>query len=269
MKILITGGNGFLAQHLVTFLSKEHTVIAPGKDKLDCLDTGAVNTFFDHNAIDVVIHTALIGREDLFSTDDKYYKHAIRMWNNIHSNRNKFKQLIQFGSAYELNISHHNNNASIGNVLTQLPTSSYGSAKNSIAESCILTPNFYTLRLFGNMHYTEKDFRFFKKLSTSTKFVINEDRQFDYFNLEDILTTVNFVIDTRPHTRDINLVYKDKLTLSEQVDLFCDVNKIKPEVIINAIGFNLTGDSTILDSFNLPLQGLVKGFEKYSQVRMS
>ena len=114
------------------------------------------------------------------------------------------------------------------------------------------------------MHYTEKDFRFFKKLSTSSQFVINEDRKFDYFNLEDVLTVVKFVIDETPAIRDINLVYKDKLMLSEQVELFCNVNNIRPEVTVNSIGFDLTGNSDNLLSFNLPLAGLVKGFEKYS-----
>ena len=132
---------------------------------------------------------------------------------------------------------------------------------------CADTENFYTLRIFGNVHYTEKDFRFFKKLSTSTNFVINEDRKFDYFNLEDILAVANFVIDESPSIRDVNLVYKDKLLLTEQVSLFCDVNKISPEVVVNSTGYHLTGNPDNLLSFNLPLQGLVKGFEKYSQFR--
>ena len=186
------------------------------------------------------------------------------MWNNLYSNKSKFKKLIQFGSAYELELDQHNINASISNVLEQLPNSSYGKAKNQMARICTTTENFYTLRLFGNLHHTEKDFRFFKKLRTSTQFVINEDRKFDYFNLEDVLTVVKFIIDETPSTRDINLVYKDKLALSEQVKLFCNVNNIYPAVTINSIGFDLTGNPDNLSAFNLPLEGLVKGFEKYS-----
>lgn len=264
MNILITGGNGFLAQHLVALLASKHTVLAPSRLQLDCLDTKAVTKFFDDHTIDVVIHTALTGRENLFSTDVQYFNDSMTMWNNLYSNRAKFKKLIQFGSAYELDLTHHNNNVSLSDVLEQRPESSYGKAKNNMAWSCTTTDNFYTLRLFGNLHYTEKYFRFFKKLSTSSQFVINEDRKFDYFNLEDLLTVVNFVIDETPTVRDINLVYTDKLMLSEQVELFCNVNNIRPEVTINSIGFDLTGSPDNLLSFNLPLEGLVKGFEKYS-----
>jgi hypothetical protein len=186
------------------------------------------------------------------------------MWNNLYSNRSKFKKLIQFGSAYELDLSRHNNNTSLCDVLTQTPNSSYGKAKNEMAKICMTTENFYTLRLFGNLHHTEKDFRFFKKLSTSTHFVINEDRQFDYFNLEDLIMVVKVFIDEPIEIRDLNLVYKDKLSLLEQVTLFCNVNNINPEIVINSTGFDLTGSSDNLLSLNLKLDGLVKGFEKYS-----
>ena len=264
MNILITGGNGFIAQHLVSFLDKEHTVFAPTRSQLDCLDSIAVTKFFNDHTIDIVIHTALTGREQLFSTDIHYFNDAISMWTNLYLNRNKFKNLIQFGSAYELDLTHHNNNTSLSDVISQYPISSYGKAKNMMAKSCVETDNFYTLRLFGNLHHTEKDFRFFKNLKSSAQFIINEDRKFDYFNLEDIFTVVKFVIDETPLIRDINLVYSDKLTLSEQVELFCSVNNIHPEVSIKSIGFNLTGSPSNLLSFNLPLEGLVKGFEKYS-----
>jgi GDP-L-fucose synthase len=264
MNILITGGNGFIAQHLVNSLKDSHTVFAPGRNQLDCLNSNKVNNFFNDHTIDIVIHTALTGRENLFSTDIQYFNDSMTMWNNLYSNRSKFKKLIQFGSAYELDLSRHNNDISLCDVLTQTPNSSYGKAKNEMAKICMTTENFYTLRLFGNLHHTEKDFRFFKKLSTSTHFVINEDRQFDYFNLEDLIMVVKVFIDEPIEIRDLNLVYKDKFSLLEQVTLFCNVNNINPEIVVNSTGFDLTGSSDNLLSLNLKLDGLVKGFEKYS-----
>ena len=268
MNILITGGNGFIAQHLVKFLANTHTVFAPGKLQLNCLDKTAVDKFFDTHSIDLVIHTALTGREDLFSTDLQYLVDAMSMWYNICDNHHKFKKLIQFGSAYELDIDQPNVNISLRDILRQLPKSSYGKAKHRMAWSAMGIDNFYTLRLFGNMHYSEKPNRFFKKLSTSDVFIIDKDRKFDYFNLEDIFLVVDMLTKESPFIRDINLVYRDKLTLSEQVNLFCYANKISPTIIVNSTGYELTGDSSNLESFNLPLQGLVKGFEKYSQIRM-
>lgn len=264
MNILITGGAGFLASHLRNYLSVNNTVYAPTRQELDCLDSVSVNSFFERHSIDVVIHTALTGREQLFEIDPKWLTDSLLMWRNIFNNRDRFKQMIQFGSAYELDLNINNVETTLDNVKTALPVTSYGYAKNIIARICNDNDNCYTLRLFGNFHHTEKDFRFFKKLSLSAHFVINEDRMFDYFNLDDILKVVEFVIDTKPDTRDFNLVYKEKYMLSEQVKMFCDINKMNTNIEIKSYGNHLTGSSAVLDSFELKLLGLTKGFKKYT-----
>ena len=263
MNILITGGNGFVASHLKNFLGDQHTVYAPGKDQLNCLEIQEVSSFFDKHDIDVVIHTALTGREQLFENSTKLFREGLDMWNNIYSFRHRYKKLIQYGSAYEVNLSQDNNLIDLSYVLNSLPMSSYGSVKNQMARICDRTDNFYTLRLFGHFHHTEADHRFFKKLYTSDNFSINEDRFFDYFNLDDTLTVTKFVIDESPSVRDINLVYPEKLLISEQVQMFCDINNIQPKIEIKSSGFNLTGNSETISSFGLHLSGLTNGFKKY------
>lgn len=263
MNILITGGNGFVASHLKNFLGSKHTVYAPGKDQLNCLEPQEVNKFFDTHKVDVVIHTALTGREQLFDTSYRWWKDGFSMWYNIYNNRHRYTQLIQYGSAYEMNLSKIHVEATLADVLNSLPMTPYGSVKNFMARMCSETDNFYTLRLFGHFHHTEPDHRFFKKLATSSNFTIQEDKQFDYFNLEDTLTVTDFVINERPTIRDVNLVYPEKLLLSEQVKMFCNVKHINPDIKVLTSGLDLTGDSSILSSFNLQLQGLEAGFKKY------
>jgi len=263
MKILITGGNGFIAGHLKNFLSSKHTVYAPGKEQLNCLEPQEVNAFFDTHEIDIVIHTALAGREQLFDYDLKLTNEGMAMWYNIYNNRHRYKKLIQYGSAYELNLSTVNELTKLDNVLNALPISGYGSNKNRIARMCNETENFYTLRLFGHFHHTEAAHRFFKKLVTSDQFTIASDKKFDYFNLEDTLKVTEFVINESPIERDINLVYSEKLLISKQVELFCDINNINPIINIKEIGYELTGSDEILKSFNIQLQGLLYGFSKF------
>lgn len=265
MNVLITGGNGFLASYLKNSLSNQYNVYALSKSQLNCLDPKTVDHFFNTHSIDVVIHTALTGRENLFDNDTIWLSDSLIMWRNFYNNQHKFKKLIQFGSAYELPLDKDQRLITFKNILEEFPIPSYGYAKNIIARNCNEIENFYNLRIFGNFHYTEKDIRFFKTLYRSSNFVINEDRYFDYFNLEDISTVVKHVIKEFPVQRDINLVYKEKYSLLEQVKMFCEVNKINPTIEIKKQGFEITGDSKILDSFKLNLKGLIKGFEQYRQ----
>jgi len=185
------------------------------------------------------------------------------MWYNVYNNRHKYRQLIQYGSAYEMNLSKSHREATLPDVLNSLPMTAYGSTKNYMARMCSETENFYTLRLFGHFHHTEQDHRFFKKLSNSTKFTLQEDKHFDYFNLEDTLSVTEFIINEQPIVRDINLVYPEKLLISDQVNMFCNIKNIKPDIDTLSLGLDLTGDATVLNSFNLQLQGLEAGFAKY------
>jgi GDP-L-fucose synthase len=266
MNILITGGRGFIATHLTDYLKDQHTIYSPSRSELDCLDKSSVDRFFDQHTIDAVIHTALTGRENLFSIDTQYLVDSLSMWRNLYDNRHRFKQLIQFGSAYELDLSIPNASVSLADVCNTLPKYSYGYAKNIMARICADTENFYTLRLFGNFHYTEKDFRFFKKLYTSDNFVINEDKYFDYFYLRDVLKVVEFVINEKPKDRDINLVYKEKYLLSNQVAMFSEINQLTTSVEVKATGVPLTGDHSILYSFGIELDGLAAGFAEYGKL---
>lgn len=245
MNILITGGNGYIAKHLSSYFGYQHTVLSPGKDKLNCLDPIQITEFFQNNIIDVVIHTALTGREELFSNDEKFYKDAMSMWNNIRDHHMRYKKLIHFGSAYD----------TFDNP--------YGRAKSEIAEFCKNTENFYNLRLFGNFHVSEKNNRFFKKLFNSDRFVIAENKKFDYLHLEDLFPVVDFVINESPKERSFDVVYKEKRTLISQAMEFCVLNDVKTVIEVQNEGADLIGDSTTIDSFNLKLQGLTAGFKKY------
>lgn len=268
MNILITGGDGYIAKHLRSFLSNQYIIYAPGKKELNCFDTDQVSIFFKTHSIDIVIHTALTGRDDLFSLDPLYLSNSLLMWKNLYNNRHRFNKLIQFGSAYEFPQNIHNNRVMIDNLYLDFPKSSYGYAKNLMARSCIDTENFYNLRIFGSFHHTEHDQRFFKKLLKSKNFVIDKDREFDYFNLDDLSKVVDFMIaedlDWEGY-QDINLVYSKKYSLYDQVLMFCDIQKINPDIIVNYKGFNLTGNSSLLDSFEIKFDGLENGFKKYNQ----
>ena len=63
-RVLITGGNGKLAQHLNNEFKRNSSfkVFAPPKDELDITDEKNIKSYLDKNKIDCLIHAAALTR---------------------------------------------------------------------------------------------------------------------------------------------------------------------------------------------------------------
>jgi GDP-L-fucose synthase len=261
MKILITGGKGKVGSFLTSRLPYE--ILSPGRDELDLFDLKQVSDYLDQHNVDVVIHCALTGRNDLFSQEPHYTTDSLWMFRNLWNNKHKFKKLINLGTAYEFDLSKDNSSVKEDDILSHLPNTSYGYAKNIIARIIKNTDNFYNLRLFGVFHEAEDDSRFFKKLLLNNGIVINNDVFFDYIYLNDILPVILKILNHNLDFRDINMVYPTKYRMSELAYMFADIHDIdKSSISIQGSNnLNVTGDPTRLINFNL--MGLQAGIESY------
>jgi len=61
MKILITGGQGYIAKSITNSLWENYHILSPGKKELDLTDRKSVDNFFKDKQFDIVIHTAIKG----------------------------------------------------------------------------------------------------------------------------------------------------------------------------------------------------------------
>lgn len=262
MKILITGGKGTVG----SFLSKElpYEILCPGKDELDLLNDQQVSDYLDTHKVDIVIHCALTGRNDLFSTLPSYTTDSLWMFRNLWNNKNKFKKLINLGTAYEYDLRKNNWLVKESDILQHLPYTSYGYAKNIIARTIRETDNFFNLRLFGVFHEYEADVRFFKKLLLNNYIEINNDVYFDYIYLKDIIPMINTIIENNQLHRDVNMVYPTKYKMSELAEIFSRIHNLNADIkVIGCNGLNLTGDSVQLEHYQFNLVGLENGFRSY------
>jgi GDP-L-fucose synthase len=265
-KILITGANGFIGGYLRDHLSKQHQVYAPGRSLLDLTNYHSVNTFFDTNEVDVVVHCALIGRNNTNSVDDSLAIGNMNMFTNLYRNKHKFKMLINMGTGNEFDTTVNNNNAAESTLFGRMPIASYGYAKNMIARCINDTDNMYNMRLFGVFGNREAAPRFFKRLKNATdNFHIFQDCYFDFFWVEDLFPIVDRIIKGDMPYRDFNCTYTEKYLMSELAYKFAEIHNIDRNLIkVDARSLvNFSGSSNKLDHLCLNLQGLEAGFRSY------
>jgi len=144
------------------------------------------------------------------------------------------------------------------------PVLPYAAVKNFISKQVLTLPGSYNLRLFGVLHYTEKN-RFFDRLLHPAEFHIKTDRRYDYFNLDDLPTVIDAILfNNCPHT-DLNCVYETKYSLSQLAELFCQIQNLdyKKVIIDDQHKFSYTGDNSRLSSLGIPLLGLELGMLRY------
>ncbi len=61
MKILVTGGNGFVGRNIVKFLGKDYDLYTPTRSQLDLTDEKSVKDYLQTKFFDLVIHCAIKG----------------------------------------------------------------------------------------------------------------------------------------------------------------------------------------------------------------
>ena len=266
MKILVTGGNGFIGRYLYKILNKNHLVLVPPRSKLNLHSQESLTNFLDNqkNPIDLVIHTAI--------GDGHEYAHLnenIGMFYNLCKHKHYFKHLINFASGAEFD-QKTDINSKNNDLENSFPYDIYGMSKNIISRVLHTTPHFYNLRLYGCFGLEERPNRFIVKninnYVRNKPIEIYQDKYFDYFNLKDVAKVVEYYVDcfekNLPLEKDIDLTYSTKLKLSDIANIINNFDKKKSEIKINdsKLGLSYTGKNGI--PYDIKLEGLEKGLRQ-------
>lgn len=264
--ILITGGRGFIGSYLKSHYKDQYTVYAPERSRLDFTNAASVNHFFDTHQVDIVIHTALVGRNNINGVDNVQAQQNIDMFVNLWRNRQKFGKLINMGTGNEFDTTTNIDHAIEDTLFEKMPIASYAYAKNIVARICRTTDHFTNLRLFGVFHNSENSVRYFRRLKNSqANFHIFQDQYFDFFNLDDLPLVIDTVINGQNPFNDLNVAYQNKYLLSEMATQFADMHGIEQnKIVVDDTGVNnFTADTTKLASLNITFNGLIAGFKLY------
>ena len=183
MKILITGGNGYIGKSLTNALRNNHEVYAITRAEFDLTDGEATIQWFKGKHFDVVIHCAVAGGSRLKGDTFKDMDRNLCMYYNLLQCQSHYDKFIQFGSGAEL-------------LQKDTP---YGLSKHVIRQSMLEKNRFYNIRIYGVFDENELDTRFVKsniKRYINKESMLVQDKQISFFYMQDLITLVKYLIDT-------------------------------------------------------------------------
>lgn len=262
MKIAIIGSKGFVGSSLYKHLKHTHNVTGITRDVLNILDPTQVNYFLKQNLFDVIINCAAVMTDNSLLFDAR---NNFGMFMNFYDNKNLYGKFINTASGAEYDRTTNIDNADERLIFQRMPKDSYGWGQNMKSRICVQTENFYNIRIFNCFGRGEISTRIFPRfLNNKEKFVITNDRYFDYFSVTDLCKVVDNCVDNNWKIKDVNAVYKTKYKISEVLEKFSEFQNLNSEFCIESTSENnYTGNADKLLSLQISLSGLDDGLKHY------
>jgi len=256
-KILITGSRGFIGSTISSFFKNRYTLYTPSSAELNLLDDKQVQTYFQKNPIDIVIHCAVIGG----NRDDQYKEHMLKdnlhMFFNIVNCKKYFSRMINIGSGAVYDKRYDIRQVKESDVYKKVPVDDYGIYKYMCAQYIDTAIDMVDLRVFGIFGKGE-DYksRFISNIILKHIFdmsiVVNQNLYFDYIDVHDFIRIIeHFVHHTSKYhaynigtgirrslksiAEDINELFIEKRKIEfKKIGLgheyTCDISRLKDEI---------------------------------------
>jgi nucleoside-diphosphate-sugar epimerase len=265
MKILLTGGSGFVASNILQELSS-YEITSICRDDFDFCDPDIANDFFRDKKFDVVLHAAIIGGNRLIEDSKDIVGDNALMALNLLNNKKSWKKLIHFGSGAELDRSK-NIEGDRNSFYNRVPKDPYGLSKNIICRLFSDYDNIYNLRIFNVFAKNELDRRMIissvRNYIKGEPIIIHQDKLMDFFYMDDFIKILNLYLNGTVLPKEIDCVYENKVKLSDIANMINNLSdkKVPVQIINPEIGNSYCGNyNPITNALNL--KGLEQGISE-------
>jgi GDP-L-fucose synthase len=236
LKLLLTGGSGFIGRNLLEALRAKYEVFAPSHRALDVADTAAVDRLFRERRLDVVLHAAVEG-------GDRVLESTLRGYWNLARHAEEVKRLFYFGSGAEYGKQRDLVKVSETEIGRFVPQDAYGLAKFLCNEDARRRPRVTNLRLFGVYGPHEGYlFRFISNSIVKTllglDIVVRQDVVFDYLSVADLVAIVERFLERDPALTDVNVTPTESISLRQILALISSASSRPPRIFFENEGLN-------------------------------
>lgn len=256
-RILLTGGNGFLARSFYDVLVNNYSTSLISRDSCDLNDHIVVANYLKKDNYDVVIHCATYDAapKDSLKDSKQVLENNLQMFFNLVRCSDYYGKLLFFGSGAEFSRPHWKPKMGEDYFDSYVPLDQYGFSKYIMTKYCLKNTNIYNLRLFGvHGRYEDWRYRFISNVCCHAVFnlpiIINQNAIFDFLYIDDLVKIVKWFIDNEPKYKVYNVcsgkVY-DYITVSKKI---VDISHKKLDIIVKNkdCRTEYSGDNSLLKS---------------------
>jgi dTDP-4-dehydrorhamnose reductase len=257
VKVLITGGNGYIAKSLYNALKDQYSVTSVTRQDFDLMDSKAVNAWFEDKYFDIVIHTAIVGGSRLKPDTAVVLDCNLLMYYNLITNDSKFDKFINFGSGAEL-------------LMKDTP---YGLSKHIIRESLAIKQHCYNIRVYGVFDENELDTRFIKaniKRYINKEPMLVQDKRMSFFYMQDLITLVDYHIQTSPSSllKESSCAYVNSTSLLDIANIINELDDYRVPLYVDTQP-GVDYESSLNAPYGLKYIGLKQGIlNTYNKLRI-
>lgn len=256
MRILITGGSGFIGRNLTEYLARQHDVLAPSHQELELLDERGVRSYLAKHPVEIVIHGAVRpGHRNAKDPSQQLYNNT-RMFFNLVRNADCFRRMIFLGSG-----AVYDNRAYVPKMAedyfdTSVPSDEHGFSKYIIAKFIGQAQNIIELRLFGVFgKYEDYTIRFISNMICKALFdlplTLHQNRRFDYLYINDLMPVIDyFITNDTPHFKSYNVTPDETVELKWIAETVQRISGKELPIVIGQAGLG-----TEYSGSNLRLRG--------------
>lgn len=239
MKVLLTGGSGFIGRNILPILSSEHQVLSPTRAELDLSSGESVDRYLSTSDADVLVNCAIVNPAKEIDRGKSVFHETISAYRRFSAH--PFSRIINIGSGAEYDKSRDIGEVTEDELSPDPPGDEYGHAKHEINTLIRNSGNATNLRIFGCYGPGEPERRFLRHAITcclrGEPITIRRDCRFSYVFVNDLGAAILKVLKAKSlGRRDYNLCGGEPHYLSELAEIVKGMTSSGVPVTINESG---------------------------------
>lgn len=274
VRILLTGGSGFIGRHVAERLRETHEVLAPTHAELELTDAAAVGRWLATHPVDVVVHAAVKPGHRNAPDHAALLERNLRQFFNLVRCRHDFGRLVVLGSGAAYGTQRSLVRVTEEALGEEVPVDEHGFAKYVEALSLVGDPDAVELRPFG-VYGPGEDYaiRFISnaccKALLGMPVTLRQDRRFSYVWVGDLAEVIERAAGAGPDglaPGAYNVTPGQPVSLRAIADLVVEMSgRHVPVVVANdGLGLEYSGDGSRIAGAlpDLRFTGTEEGIER-------